>query len=112
LALVGGGRRLQVTHQTLRASASASFDDIHWGNLLTNNIRSLDVNRLLQAGADPLKESDLVHLGEAGHGVGDPAGIAVLGNRLFVALAGVHQVAIGREQGDQWQYVFGFLPQS
>jgi YVTN family beta-propeller protein len=105
MALADDGRRLLLTHQTLRASATASFDDIHWGNLLTNNLRSLKVDRLLQAGADPLKQSDLVHLGEAGHGVGDPAGLAVTDDRLFVALAGVHQIAIGRKQGAEWQYV-------
>ena len=105
LALSVDGRHLLVTHQTLRASATASFDDIHWGNLLTNNIRSLSVSTLMESGADPLRDSDLLHLGEAGHGTADPGGIVVSGKRLFVALSGVHQLAIGREQGDRWQYV-------
>jgi YVTN family beta-propeller protein len=105
LALSADGRRLIVTHQTLRASASANLDDIHWGNLLTNNVRSLRVSTLLESGADPLKDSDLLHLGDAGHGTADPSGIAVSGKRLFVALSGVQQLAIGREQGDEWQYV-------
>jgi YVTN family beta-propeller protein len=105
LALSVDGRHLLVTHQTLRASATASFDDIHWGNLLTNNIRSLSVSTLMESGADPLRDSDLLHLGEAGHGTADPGGIVVSGKRLFVALSGVHQLAIGREPGDQWQYV-------
>jgi YVTN family beta-propeller protein len=105
LALSADGRHLLVTHQTLRASATASFDDIHWGNLLTNNIRSLSLSALMEAGADPLRDSDLLHLGEAGHGTADPGGIVASGKRLFVALSGVHQLAIGREPGDQWQYV-------
>jgi YVTN family beta-propeller protein len=105
LALSADGRRLMITHQTLRASATASYDDIHWGNLLTNNIRSLSVSTLMTSGADPLRDSDLLHLGEAGHGTADPAGIVVSGERLFAALSGVHQLAIGREQGDRWQYV-------
>jgi YVTN family beta-propeller protein len=105
LALSADGRRLVITHQTLRPSASASFDDIHWGNLLTNNVRSLSVSSLLGPSSDPLRSSDLLYLGEAGHGTADPAGIVALGKRLFVALAGVQQLAIGREQGDQWQYL-------
>jgi YVTN family beta-propeller protein len=105
LALSADSRHLLVTHETLRPSAAASFDDIHWGNLLTNNIRSLSVDTLMETGADPLRDSDLLHLGEAGHGTADPAGIVVSGKRLFVALSGVHQLAIGREQGDQWQYL-------
>jgi YVTN family beta-propeller protein len=105
LALSSDGRHLLITHQTLRASATASFDDIHWGNLLTNNVRSLSVSTLLESGADPLKDSDLLHLGEAGHGTADPGGIVVSGKRLFVALSGVDQLAFGREPGDQWQYV-------
>jgi YVTN family beta-propeller protein len=105
MSLSADGRRLLVTHQTLNPLGRAQFDDIHWGNLLTNDVRVLRLTAVLNPKADLLQGSDLVHLGAAGHGTGDPAGLAACGDRLAVALAGVGEVAVGREQGDAWQYV-------
>src|SRR5262249_7542733 len=41
LAVSGDGRRLLVSHQVLSARATTSVADIHWGNLLTNNLREV-----------------------------------------------------------------------
>src|SRR5262249_18742513 len=40
LALSGDGRDLLVAHQTLNGRANTSFDDVHWGNLITNVVRA------------------------------------------------------------------------
>jgi YVTN family beta-propeller protein len=104
LEISSDGKRLLVTHQTLNRLGAASRDDIHWGNLLTNNLRTLPLADVLDPKTDPLRGSDLLYFGEAGHGTGDPAGIAVAhGGKMLVALGGVNEVAIGDERA--WRYV-------
>jgi YVTN family beta-propeller protein len=105
LALSADGKRLLITHQALNPLGRADFDDIHWGNLLSNNLRALPLAAVLDPRADPQRDGDLIYLGKADHGTGDPAGLTIAGDKLLVTLAGVHEVAIGREQGDTWDYV-------
>jgi YVTN family beta-propeller protein len=96
LALDADGGRVLVTHQFLNHLAHTTADDIHWGFLLTNSVRSLRLTDLLDPAADLTPGSRLVHLGEPGAGAGDPAGLAVLaGDRVVVALAGVGQLTLG-----------------
>jgi len=103
LALSSDGKRLLVTHQLLNALGAANRDDIHWGNLLTNNLRALALADLLDPKGDLLRGSDLSYFGEAGHGTADPAGIAVgVSGKVFVPLAGVAELAFGDERG--WRY--------
>jgi YVTN family beta-propeller protein len=106
LALSGDGKRLLVSHQLLNPLAQTTRDDIHWGNLLTNNVRALSLARVLDPKADLLRGSEQHHLGDVGHGTGDPAGVAVAADgRVIVALAGVGEVAVGKERGGDWQNV-------
>jgi len=60
---------------------------------------------VLDPKAELLPGSDLVHLGDADHGTGDPASVVESSGRLAVALAGVGEVAIGVERGESWQYL-------
>src|SRR5262245_40920776 len=62
LALSADDQNLLVTHQTLAAHAQTTRDDIHWGNLLTNNIRVLPLANVLTPNADLLGGSRLVPL--------------------------------------------------
>jgi DNA-binding beta-propeller fold protein YncE len=95
LALSGDGNRLLASHQVLHSLATTSSDDIHWGNLLTNCVRDLALPAVLDPKADLLRDSRLLQMGDPGRGAGDPAGLAVLPNDMFVlALAGVGEVAI------------------
>jgi YVTN family beta-propeller protein len=106
LALSADGKRLLVAHQILNPLAHTTFDDIHWGNLLTNNVRALSLTDVLDPKADLLRGSVLYHLGDVNHGTGDPAGIVVGANgRMIVTLAGVNEIAVGNEGGDGWQNV-------
>jgi YVTN family beta-propeller protein len=106
LALSADGRRVLVSHQVINPLAQTTRDDIHWGNLATNNVRALLVSQLLDPAADPLRGSEQYHLGDIGHGTGDPAGVAVgVGGRIAVALAGVGEVAVGSQRGDGWRIV-------
>src|SRR5436305_624290 len=73
LALSADGRRLLVAHEVLNPLAQTSRDDIHWGNLLTNNVGSLELSRVLDPKAELLRGSVQHHLGDTGHGTGDPS---------------------------------------
>ncbi len=97
LAFTRTGSDLLLTHQTLAALAQTTRDDIHWGNLITNNVRVIPLDDVFTLTADLLKNSRLLPLGEVGRGAGDPAGIASVETDMIVALAGVDEVAIGRD---------------
>ena len=106
LALCHDGQELWVAHQLLNGRAAATFDDVHWGNLMTNNVRVLRLNDLLNLQADVLRASRLHYLGDVGHAAGDPAQIAVSQDGTgVVALAGVGEIALHREKSHSWQRV-------
>jgi YVTN family beta-propeller protein len=106
LALSQDGKELLVAHQTLNGLAQTTFDDVHWGNLLTNNVRVLQMARVMSPAADLLEGSQLHYLGDVGHAAGDPAQIVrTPGGPTLVALAGVGEVAIAQEARYIWQRV-------
>jgi hypothetical protein len=45
LALSADGKRALITHQVLYPYADTTLNEVHWGNLLTNNLRSVPVAR-------------------------------------------------------------------
>jgi len=95
LALAPDGNTLVIAHQVLNRLAQTSFDDVHWGMLVRNQLRVLQTDILLRPDAALLGGSRLFDLGDVGYAAGDPAALAfdVRGN-LIVALAGVDEVAI------------------
>jgi YVTN family beta-propeller protein len=98
------GPQLLLAHQMLSGLATANRDDVHWGNLMTNNVRVLPMADVVAARADVLRHSFVSYLGEVGHGAGDPAGVAAAerGN-LVVSLGGVGEIAIGpQDAGGTW----------
>jgi YVTN family beta-propeller protein len=104
LTLAADGKHLLMTHQILHHLAQSNEDDIHWGNLLTNNVRSIPLDALLNPQADLLAASDVDYLGEAGRAAGDPDGLAVTADGVtVVALAGVSEVAVKGSGKAGWQ---------
>jgi YVTN family beta-propeller protein len=104
LALSRDGQRVLVAHQVLSSLATSSLDDIHWGNLLTNNVRFLALDTILNPGDDLLRGSYLEYLGGPGRGAADPADVAVgPDGTLVVALGGVGEVAIRWKMDTTWQ---------
>src|SRR5262249_10955491 len=79
--------------------AQTTEDDIHWGNLVANRLRTLRVAAVLDPKADLLEGSYRYDLGRPGQGAGDPAGLAVAGGRTVVTLGGVREVGLGAELG-------------
>src|SRR5262249_51681079 len=99
LALSSDGNRVLLAHQVLNVLATTSFDDVHWGTLLTNTLRAVPLADVLDPKADLLRRSDMHHLGDVGRGAADPAGLAVLSDgRVLLTLCGVGELAIGKER--------------
>jgi C-terminal peptidase prc len=105
LAMSADGGKLWVSEQALNSLGHAQYDDIHWGNLITNNLRVLRRSAILDPKADLLSGSNLLYLGDAGHGTGDPAGVVLAVGRFAVALSGVGEIALGDPRGENWHYV-------
>jgi YVTN family beta-propeller protein len=104
LALSQDGKELLVAHQALHGRAAATFDDVHWGNLITNNLRVLPLCDVLQPNGDLLRASRLHYLGDVGRAAGDPGRMAVAGDgTVMITIAGVGEVALGREKAFRWQ---------
>ena len=97
LTFAPDGQTLVITHQVLNRLAQSSFDDVHWGMLVRNQLRVVRTSALLNPGPDAalLGASRLFDLGDVGYAAGDPADVAydARGN-LLVLLAGVDEVAI------------------
>ncbi len=97
LALSPDGRTIAVAHQTLHRLARSSFEDVHWGSLLGNHVRTLRVEAVLAPGsdADLLKGDRVLDLGRTGRAAGDPGAIAFdRSGKLAVALTGVDELGL------------------
>jgi len=101
--MCASGNQLVLAHQRLNPGAQTTFDDVHWGNLITNNLRYLSIDRLLGPLDQVLKDGSLYYLGEVGQGAGDPAAVARTGDGTFlVCLGGVDQVAVKARHDSAW----------
>src|SRR5262249_39122635 len=88
-------KQLLIAPQVLNPQATATRDDVHWGNLLTNNVRAVPLTTVLDPKADLLKDGRLYQLGDVGAGAADPASLAVrAGGDLVVTLGGVDEVGL------------------
>lgn len=97
LVLNSEGTRLLVAHQILNALARTTPDDVHWGMLMGNVVRSLDLQNVFDPKADPLKGSTVDPVGDAWKAGADPGPLALLPDgRVVVALAGVGEIGILR----------------
>ncbi len=106
LAVSTDGKNLRVAQQVLHRLAETTRDNVHWGNVITNNLRVLPLRDVLDSRADVLHDSRLHQLGEAGRGSGDPAGVAATADgTLAVALAGVGELAVGPDRLGNWDRI-------
>src|SRR5205085_10716378 len=73
-------------------------NDIHWGLLMSNDLRWLKVESLLAGGEELYHGAHMHPLGEAGRGGGDPGALDVTADgTVVVAISGVNEVAFGKE---------------
>ncbi|MCA8995776.1 MAG: hypothetical protein KDA80_02295 [Planctomycetaceae bacterium] len=86
-------------HQLLNEHAHSERNDITWGGLLSNNLRWLKIDRLLQqSGQEIFKQGRFYPLGQTGNGSGDPTCLQVSSQGLMaITLGGTNRVAVGSE---------------
>lgn len=106
LGLSSNGRMLIVAHQMLNELAHTVRNDVHWGLLMSNDLRWLKLDSVLTENADLYAGAHMHPLGHAGSATGDPAGLAVAPNgNVVVALGGVQEIAVGGEDDFSLQRV-------
>ena len=87
--------QLVISHQVLSRLAQSTFDDVHWGSLMTNVLRTVELPDVLDPKADLLKHSVLQYLGGPDRGAGDPAGFVMSSNGLTgLALSGTDELML------------------
>ena len=92
------GQMLMAAHQMLNELAHSIQNDIHWGLLMSNDLRWLKVDSVLAGGKQLYYGAHMHPLGEANRGGGDPGGLDVAPDgTVVVAISGVSEVALGKE---------------
>jgi len=100
------GSRLLVAHQILNSLARTTFEDVHWGMLMGNVVRSLNLDHVLDKEADLLRGGVVHPVGKARNAAADPAAIALTGTgELAVVLAGVGEIAFFPEDDTKFRRV-------
>ncbi len=101
LSVTPDGQMLAVAHQMLNELAHTVRNDVHWGLLMSNDLRWLRLATVLDTRptVDLYVGAHMHPLGDAGRGGADPSDLAVApGGLMVVAMGGANQVALGKEQ--------------
>lgn len=99
LATTRDGTKLVVAHQMLNELGHTVENDVHWGLVMTNDLRWLKLASVLTGAGDLYQGAHMHPLGQPNQGSGDPAGLAVAADgRVVVTLGGVGEIAFGREE--------------
>jgi cytochrome c peroxidase/DNA-binding beta-propeller fold protein YncE len=106
LALSATGDQLLLAHQLLNGQTHTTKDEVHWGNLLTNNLRVLSLAEVVAPEGDLLRGSSLLALGDIGAGAADPSAVAVSSQGLaVVASGGTDEVTLVAAKADDWRRI-------
>jgi YVTN family beta-propeller protein len=98
LGVSADGRMLLISHQMLNELAHTVRNDIHWGLLMSNDLRWMVLESVLDGQRDLYKGAHMHPLGGASNGTADPNGLAVAEDgTVVVTLGGVGQIALGKE---------------
>jgi cytochrome c peroxidase len=98
LGISPNGQMLLVSHQMLNELAHTIRNDVHWGLLMSNDLRWLKIDSVLTGGRETYFGSHMHPLGEAGQGGGDPGGMDVASNGMVVVtMSGAGQISVGKE---------------
>jgi len=97
MALSPDGTKLLFAHQLLNSLAVTNENDIHWGLVMSNELRWVPLDYVLDAEADFYGNGFMHPIGEPGKGGGDPTDIAVIDDlQAVVSMGGTGQVGIGK----------------
>ena len=106
LKLSRDGKKLVLVGQKLNKLARSTRNDIHWGLMVSNEIRTYQVASLLKHQSTPVRPAKTVGIGSDDNGKGDPESLIPIDKKqIAIALAGVHQVAIRDQTTNRIDYV-------
>ena len=92
------GQKILVAHQMLNDLAHTIQNDVHWGMLMSNDLRWLKVESALAGGKELYHGAHMHPLGEPGKGSGDPGGLDMAeSGTVVVTLSGINHVTLGKE---------------
>ncbi len=98
LAFGHGGRELHVTHQSLNGNSTTTHENVFWGGVMKNFVRSIPLDQLLTSinvGNPP--DGSLYPLGHPSGATGDPGAMRVTSRgEAALLLSGVNEVALRR----------------
>jgi YVTN family beta-propeller protein len=98
MATTPDGKKFLIAHQTLNNLSTTNRNDVHWGVLMTNDLRWLVLDNVILPDRDMLDQGHGHPLGDSTSATGDPGEVAIARDgQVVVVLAGTGQVAIGRE---------------
>ena len=98
LELSASGDMLIIAHQMLNELAHTVRNDVHWGLLMSNDLRWLRLENVFTGGEEMYTGAHMHPLGEAGSATGDPTGMAITKDgTVVVILGGVGEIAYGQE---------------
>ena len=104
LGITAGGQMLLISHQMLNDLAHSIRNDIHWGLLMTNDLRWLKIDSVIAGGEQFYRGGHMHPLGDAGRGGGDPGPLDVAADgTVVVAISGVSEIAFGQESNFSMQ---------
>jgi len=98
-------KTLLVTHQIMNATAHTSQADIHWGTLMSNVVRCIPLDALVEREELLDSKSTLQNLGSMGSGEADPSGVVAWEDRLVVAASGTNHLVLRSQTTDTKQVV-------
>ncbi len=82
-------------HQMLSDEEATTASNVHWGDVMSNVVRRLNLEWFLSDRPEETTAADLYYLGYPDSAAGDPTGLVVTDReQLIVCLAGVDEVAI------------------
>ncbi|MFM8175543.1 MAG: cytochrome c peroxidase [Pirellulaceae bacterium] len=100
--------RLLMLHGSLNPTSQTIQNDIHWGVLMANDLRWMEIDRLLSQQGENIYSGSRVHpVGVPTRGSGELTSFQTdKDGRIAVTIGGMDQVAIGSEEA----YTFRYLP--
>ncbi|MDG2384304.1 MAG: cytochrome c peroxidase [Pirellulaceae bacterium] len=85
----------RVPHLMLNHEQATTGSNVHWGDVMSNVVRSVDLNWFRSQAAEETTAADLYYLGHPDDATGDPTGICITKDqRQIIAFAGINQVGI------------------
>ena len=102
------GNDLVTLHSMLNEFSRTDQNEIHWGVLMANDVRLIDIDLLMQERAERIYVGGRLNpVGVPGNGSAEPTCLAVHSKtgKVAVAVGGTDMLAIGRTDGYTYQYV-------